>query len=60
MNGPCLIVWKPYPPQPPQVDAEVPGLALDPLHVLQVPVLPNVTVLVVPWIASIKSICKFN
>jgi len=41
INGPYLIVWKPYPPQPPQLEGDVPGLALDPLHVGQTSVLLN-------------------
>jgi hypothetical protein len=56
VNGPCLIVWKPVPPQPPQVEGEVPGFDLVPLQVPQTSVLLKVKVFAVPLIASMKSI----
>lgn len=56
MKGPCLTVWKPAPPQAPHFVSPVPGLAPDPLHVVQRSVLPNATLFWHPFIASMKSI----
>lgn len=53
------MVWKPVPPQPPQLDGEVPGLDFVPLHVPHTSVLEKVRVLVYPLIASMKSISRF-
>jgi hypothetical protein len=53
------MVWKPVPPQPPQVDGEVPDLDLDPLQVPHTSVREKVKVLVDPLIASIKSTSRF-
>jgi len=54
------MVVNPYPPQAPHVVADVPGFAPEPLQVLQVSVLPKVTVFVAPLIASIKSIYRLS
>lgn len=44
VKGPYLIVENPEPPQPLQVEGDVPGLALVPLHVPQTSVLAKVIV----------------
>jgi hypothetical protein len=59
VKGPWRIVWKPVPPQPPQLDGEVPGLDFVPLQVPHTSVLEKVSVLVDPLIASMKSISRF-
>jgi hypothetical protein len=53
------MVWKPVPPQPPQLEGEVPGFDLVPLQVPHTSVLEKVSVLVDPLIASMKSISRF-
>lgn len=44
VKGPYLIVENPDPPQAPQLEAEVPGFALDPLHVPHTSILEKVIV----------------
>ena len=53
------MVWNPVPPQPPQLEGEVPGLDFDPLHVPHTSVLEKVRVLTYPLIASMNSISRF-
>jgi hypothetical protein len=59
VKGPWRMVWKPVPPQPPQLEGEVPGFDFVPLHVPHTSVLEKVSVLVYPLIASMKSISRF-
>ena len=58
VKGPYLIVVNPDPPQPLQVEGDVPGFDFYPLQVPQMSVLAKVIVFWAPLIASIKSISK--